>query len=377
MADAMTSGSSRPKGQPVTIDYTDSEGLLWLSINNFLLNLVTLGIHRFWAKTQVRRHIWSNIKINGDALEYTGTGKELFLGAMLIFGLIGLPMIAALTAAQLVFTDSNMAEGLQLVIILGSLLLYGMAVYRARRYRLSRTLWRGIRASLPGSPISFSLLYFGAMLLKSITFGWSTPVMNLSIQQRMIGDMTFGNRTFLFGGPAGPLYSRFALCWIMTPVVIVAAVGLFSSFSDVTSWIGGLFDWTQSKTEFVNSSSWLVYIGLIFGGLLAIYVGYSVLWALYTVREMQIFASYTSFDQAQFHLDATVGSLIALWLGNVAIMIFTLTIGQPYAVQRMARYMCKRLRVTGTVDFNSIRQSTAVLDKRGEGLADAFDIDPF
>ena len=51
--------------------------------------------------------------------------------------------------------------------------------------------------------------------------------------------------------------------------------------------------------------------------------------------------------------------------------------GQPYVVQRLMRYMCNRLSVDGTVDVASIQQSTAAIDKRGEGLVEAFDIDAF
>ena len=86
---------------------------------------------------------------------------------------------------------------------------------------------------------------------------------------------------------------------------------------------------------------------------------------------------YTKFDGAQFKLSATAASLVTLWLGNVLILLFTFGIGQPYIVQRMARYMANRLSVVGTIDITAIQQSTATLDKRGEGLLDAFDVDGF
>jgi len=47
----------------------------------------------------------------------------------------------------------------------------------------------------------------------------------------------------------------------------------------------------------------------------------------------------------------------------------------PYTVQRIFRYMCDRLEVDGWVDVAAIQQSTARIDKRGEGLLDAFDLD--
>lgn len=43
-----------------------------LSFKNGLLNIVTLTLYRFWAKTEVRRRIWSGVSLNGEAFEYTG-----------------------------------------------------------------------------------------------------------------------------------------------------------------------------------------------------------------------------------------------------------------------------------------------------------------
>src|SRR6056297_1995799 len=45
-----------------------------------LLSMLTFGIYRFWAKTRVRRYIWSSISDGRDSFEYTGTGLEKLLG---------------------------------------------------------------------------------------------------------------------------------------------------------------------------------------------------------------------------------------------------------------------------------------------------------
>lgn len=362
-------------GEPISVEYTESGGLLGLCLKNFLLTIVTLSIYRFWAKTNVRRHVWSNIKINGQALEYTGTGMELFLGALVIFAIIGLPLIAVSIAGPLMFGPNPLfTVGLQVLLFIGFLMLFGMAIYRARRYRLSRTLWRGIRGTLTGSSVSFSMLYFGSMLLKVITLGWSTPAMNLNIQQRMIGDMTFGDKTFRFSGRSGPLYARFAICWVLTPIILAgcfAIIGVFFGESmEVLKEMG-----KEASADKLNASAGQ--IAAIYGSMFAVYIGIAVLWTTYTAAEMNLFADYTSFDNAQFRFDATVPSLIGLWLGNIFIMIFTLGIGQPYVVQRMVRFMCDRISVDGTVNVAAVQQSTAAIDKRGEGLVEAFDIDAF
>src|SRR5260370_42566346 len=44
------------------------------------LELVTLGFYRFWLATDIRRLLWANTEIDGDAAVYTGRGKELLIG---------------------------------------------------------------------------------------------------------------------------------------------------------------------------------------------------------------------------------------------------------------------------------------------------------
>ncbi|HEX9597499.1 MAG TPA: DUF898 family protein, partial [Anaerolineales bacterium] len=140
------------RGMPIHVTYVPRRGLFSLSVVNFLLTLITLSIYRFWAKTKVRRHIWSSVHINGEPLEYTGTGKELFLGALVVFLLFILPLVLLAVGATLWLGPQHPLVGtLQVAATVLVLLLTGMAIYRARHYRLSRTLWRGIRGTLVGS----------------------------------------------------------------------------------------------------------------------------------------------------------------------------------------------------------------------------------
>src|SRR4029078_5413431 len=185
-----TFGQLGASGTPISIEYIEKTGLGRIALVNFLLSLVTLTIYRFWAKTNVRPHFWSCVHINGEPLEYTGRGIELFLGFLIVFGLFILPLLVGISILQYTLGPGHPAIILiELVVGLIFLLLWGMAIYRARRYQLSRTLWRGIRGALVGSSLTYSLLYFVASPLRSMTLGWSPPAMNLNLQERIIGDM--------------------------------------------------------------------------------------------------------------------------------------------------------------------------------------------
>lgn len=361
-----------PADIPLRVTYVPRPGLVRLTLTNFLLNLVTLFVYRFWAKTRVRRHVWSCVHINGEPLEYTGTGKELFLGAVIVLLLFILPLVLVAVGATLWLGPQHPVAGaLQFVGTALVLLLTGFAIYRARRYRLSRTMWRGIRGALTGSAMSYSLLYFGSFLLKGLTLGWSTPAMNTELQKRIVSNMHFGDTAFGFRGSAGPLYPAYGLSWFgvvfLGLAVLAAAAALY--------WAAVLGLWRN--LERISDSRWVVSLLILATGALLVYIVYLAAWSIYQAKEYRAFAAYTSFARARFELDARAPSLLGLWVGNLFIIVLTIGIFWPFVLQRNIRYFCDRLTVEGGVPVASIKQSTQPMLKRGEGLAEAFDIDGF
>src|SRR5581483_4702818 len=112
------------------------------------LLMVTLGLYRFWLATDMRRFLWSNTELGGEPLEYTGTAIELLLGFLIAIGIL-VPIYIALFLALLYQGALGGVAGLlgfALVAVLGP-----YAVYRARRYRLTRTVFRGVRFHQDGS----------------------------------------------------------------------------------------------------------------------------------------------------------------------------------------------------------------------------------
>ena len=109
---------------------------------------MTLGIYRFWLQTDVRRFLWNNTEIAGDYLEYIGTARELLLGFLVAIVFLG-PLYAIFGLASLAAQWLQQLAGLFSLVALA--VLGQFAVYRARRYRLSRTVYRGIRFHQTGS----------------------------------------------------------------------------------------------------------------------------------------------------------------------------------------------------------------------------------
>ena len=366
--------------EEIRVEYVPRPGLGKLSIVNFFLNLITLTLYRFWAKTNVRRHIWSCVYINGQPLEYTGRGIELFKGALIVLGVFLLPFVLLIAFISIYLGPEHPALfAVQALLYLTVFVLWGAALYRARRYQLSRTLWRGIRGTLVGSSITYTLTYFGSMMAKSMSLGWTTPVLDTVLQEQIIGDMRFGDMAFKFKGRAGPLYPTYALCWFLTIAAVVVFCIIFGAEiaalvgPEVTKIFNEIFKPDAAPT---TDQIWTVgrVAMVLFLTFIALFLVIPMLWAIYSAKELATFASYTSAGNATFKLNATTTSLISLVIGNLGILIFTLGIARPFVQQRLIRYICDRISVIGTIDVDHVRQSMAYVDKTGEGLADAFDI---
>ncbi|MCF4129237.1 DUF898 domain-containing protein [Methylobacterium sp. SyP6R] len=186
----MTSATPGPaqQGAPVTFD-TRLDGLTWLALKGFLLSLVTFGVYRFWYMTDLRRFFWSRTAIDGSPAEYTGTGKELFLGFLVALVLL-VPVYLGLFAISLAFPR---LAPFSVVISFVTLFVLGQyALYRGRRYRAMRTLWRGIRLGQDGSASVYAARAAGWWLLVSLTFGLAFPFMRASQERYRIDHTLIG-----------------------------------------------------------------------------------------------------------------------------------------------------------------------------------------
>jgi uncharacterized membrane protein YjgN (DUF898 family) len=113
-----------------------------LRIKGASLLMFTLGLYRFWFATDVRRFLWSNTETKGDTLEYTGLATELLVGFLFAVAIL-VPLYTVFAIGALEFSPRapvSVAAGIILITLLAE-----FALYRARRYRLTRTVFRGVQ----------------------------------------------------------------------------------------------------------------------------------------------------------------------------------------------------------------------------------------
>jgi uncharacterized membrane protein YjgN (DUF898 family) len=364
--------------QTIKLGWKQPTGLIGLSFINFLLRIVTLGIYGFWAKTEVRKRIWSAIRIEGEPLHYTGTGKELFLGFLVVFFLVLLPIMASTTAVLIAFgPESTISDVYKMALYAVFFLLTGVAIYRAQRYRLSRTRWRAIRGALTGNPNSYAWTYFWTALLVPLTLGWALPWRATKLQGIMTRETHFGSEPFRFDATSGPLYARFAVLWVAAAVIFGTAIaGISFGLYNPDTPIGTEGSPFEIGPDGMPRPTALTVATVAVIAIVAL-VLFSIFNAWYRASQIRHFAEHTRFDGATFKSTVTAGGLIWIAVSNLVIVIGTLGLLAPIAQVRAARYMFENLEITGTVRLAEIEQGADQHIRLGEGLAQAFDVDAF
>jgi uncharacterized membrane protein YjgN (DUF898 family) len=356
--------------KPPRISWTPPpEGFLRLSLLNGLLRVLTLGVYHFWGKTEVRQRLWSAVRIDGEPLEYRGTGGELLRGFVIVFVLAIVPL-AIVAFAPLLWSSSVAGHYLfQIVPIMIVIGLGGFGMFRARRYRLSRTRWRGIRGGLTGRTTPFAWTYFWTTLLIPVTLGWIVPWRAATLQRKLVNETQLGDKSFVFHGRSGPLYERFWLVWVSTLALIVLA--LTSIFGIIAGQMVESRPPPGSPPQ-LTTVRIVAIVAIVLGALLI----FAMIRAWYSSGMLNYFASQTCYRDRRFRLTTTVGGLV--WLATTNYLMRMLSLGalSPVAEARAMRYVVERLSLDGPIDWPAIGQNPLAL-ARGEGLAEAFDVDAF
>ncbi|HEX2115423.1 MAG TPA: DUF898 family protein [Alphaproteobacteria bacterium] len=367
-------GATTTVGTAHTIDYVGPTGTLYLIfIKNLLLSLVTLGIYRFWAKTRLRRFLWSNTRLNGEALEYTGTGKELFLGFLKAV-LVLVPTFGALELLE-VFLDGGLAlalciYALKIVLILG--LIYA-GTFAARRYRMSRTTWRGIRLQQLGSMWRYAGMAMIGSALTALTLTLYGPFNRVRLMRYEAENLRFGSGVFRFTGEGRTLFASYANYWGMGLVATIVAI--FATYSRLTFETSMLWDmelWTdpEHSVELMRAIMPAATVPLALLLPLLFMLG---LW--YQARTLRFYAENLHLESLSFGAPRVSGGAIFwLLLSNFLIKMLSLGLLYPITVQRTMRFWCSRVELNGPIDFARITQAKRG-PRTGEGLAGFFDID--
>jgi uncharacterized membrane protein YjgN (DUF898 family) len=226
----MTSFEESAAAASGAVRFLGSRRAYWrLLIRGALLLMVTLGIYRFWLATDVRRFLWANTEVAGETLEYTGTPFELLIGFLMAVAIL-VPVYAGLFLAALGLGTIGQLSGVIAFAALGVLGQY--AVYRARRYRLTRTIYRGLRFHQSGSAWAYALRAVLWWLATALTFGLAYPFQLASLERYKMRNTYYGDLAGHFAGSGLRLLLRGLPMWLLLIAPLALTVGAFIGVVD-------------------------------------------------------------------------------------------------------------------------------------------------
>jgi uncharacterized membrane protein YjgN (DUF898 family) len=221
-----------------------------LLLKGSVLLIPTLGFYRFWLITDIRRHLWSNTRVGNESFEYTGTGKELLIGFLIALAVLA-PVYLAYFIVGLVAETLQAFASIPLFAIL-----YGFgqyALYRARRYRATRTIFRGVRFWMTGSPWAYAgraLLWdIGTVLTLGLLYPWRVA----ALERYKMRNTRFGDLAGGFVATGGTFFRRGWWLWLialLVPVILfVGRPGLFLTLVSAFPVIFALFRAIQLRWQ--------------------------------------------------------------------------------------------------------------------------------
>lgn len=388
--------------------------LFWLLIRNLALTIVTIGIYRFWAKTRVRRFFWRHTKLLGEPVEYLGTGGELFVG-FLIAIVILVPLGATYSLLQFFTIGVQGYVPLMVDIAYYTVLafLIQIAIHRMRRYRLTRTAWRGVRFGLDGSAVRYALISFGWGIVTLLTLGLAHPWLRIATMRYFFNNARFGASTISLDASARWLFSR----WLVVTVPFAVAIVLFAALNwSLFHEFLLLNDEAQQGAEVSGQLSaavdrinyWpltLTAISFVVG------IWYSVIEFRYLLSHVRlgdivlkseitpafVYRVYLLFWSAilLFILGACVLLVLishsiggvnevpgaaasgVILLGLVLVFFFYGILRTLFVDVTLLKRACATLTVSNPAALDAVVQASADLPSHGEGLADALDVGGF
>ncbi len=387
--------------------------VFWLALKTGLLTVATLGIYRFWAKTQLRQLFWAGTELDGDRFEYTGTGLEKFKGFLIAVVFLAvylglLQMVLLFLGLSVLREPQSEAEALAQVggfylIFLALLPFILFATYRARRYRLSRTRWRGIRFGMDSDAWGYVWRALGHWLLTVLTLGLLLPRMTFSLEKYMTDRTYFGNAQFEQRGRWQELYPAMknlliglailiggialgAVIGAPAVVVLAGVVGFIWVFVGAVHYGVHSFAYlTRNKVldgqvmfDAAPRTGFVIYTYIAGGIAAALITG--VLLAILGGIGAALLGVFSDFGPGR-GLGAGpgrgmpgFGSIVLIGLGYLASLAVGAAVAMAMITRPIIAHYTETLTVRGTEALHAIRQRAFDAGADAEGFADAIDV---
>lgn len=386
----------------LTTDYRGKKGPMFrLALKTGILTVITAGFYRFWMKTRIRRYYWSSIRPGGMPLEYVGRPTEKLLG--FFTAVVFLAFYIGVVNLVLMFFSFSLFNGNQpayLLSVIGITPLIFFAQYRARRYVLARTRWRGVRFGLEPGVAGFvwrSILHWG---LTVITLGLYFPVMTYKLEKYRADRTFYGDQRVEQGGswkmlikPMMHLYLSVLLLIVTTIVVAVTEDPRFAPFYAlaVPWFVFGLAHWKAASFKALTSSKsigeatlkseprtgriigiyaggWAAMGGIAFGAMIVAGIVFAGIAAATGFAVESIFEGATLEDLSRLPAFVPIAFGMVAYFG---IFILWGVLKEVFISLPLTQHFAETLEIENPAALSGIRQRARDEFAEAEGFADA------
>jgi uncharacterized membrane protein YjgN (DUF898 family) len=340
------------------------------------LELVTVGFYRFWLAADMRRHLWSNTAVDGDAAEYTGTAKELLIGflfALAILAPIYLAYFLIGLEAERLRAFASIPLGLFFY------LFAQFAIYRARRYRLTRTVWRGVRFWMTGSGWSYAWRAGLWTLLVFLTLGLALPWSMAALERYKMRHTSYGDLRGRFEATGWELFKRGWWLWLLAwPSVFIwiplpFIYGAFKAL-EWRWWVRGIrigevrFESDLTGGALIGLYWKVIGWSLLLSFLFSLWVG--AVWGIASA----VGGVSGSSAQRVLMISQQIPVLVAMGLGYVALMLAAGAVRRIYLMRDLWQRVADTVTVQNLAAADNVAAQGHLVSALGEGFADSLDV---
>ncbi len=306
--------------EPLRLKFHAEGGTLFgIVIVNALLTMFTLGLYYPWARAKLLKYFYSETEFAGSRFEFLGTGREMFMGFIKAIGLLILiyAVVIGIMAAHLYI--------LLLPIYLLILAIIPFAIHGALKYRLSRTVWRGIHFGYHGDLKEFATLFFKNVGLTVVTLGFYGMWMSVNIHKYTQNNIRLGNAQVKFDAEGWDLFVIYIKGYFLT----IITLGIYA------------FWWITDMHKFYINHTTIVQDG----------------------------------NEYAVSTNMTGGGFFKLSIINFFIILFTLGIGISWVRVRTMRFYIENIEIAAGFDTNALVQTEGdYKDATGDDLLSMMDV---
>jgi uncharacterized membrane protein YjgN (DUF898 family) len=356
-----SAGDAVAEAPGVGLAFTGTEGdALRLFSKLTLIIMVTAGVYRFWAKAAVRQFLWGHLEIDKEPLEYTGNGLELFRSFLIVVSLLA-PLFLIASIAPFILSDGDGSLWEVGLFGLVWVVLMPLGAFQARRYRLSRTLWRGVRGAQGGSAMRYLWITFSGYILLVLTAGFSFGNLRARQIRYLNNNVWMGDQRMQCDLPTGRLTWLWIGCYLLLPFTLGISYIAYRTIEARRTVAHVRIADLGFKSE-LPTTMVVAYIALF-----AISMGLA--WAVFSAA---IYAAATAFGA----IGADILENIATTLGVFSIVLLAPPIRLATFTVPLLRKFMTTLTVTGVLRPKTIGASPITQPGGGgEGLAALLDFD--